>query len=103
MKGQHPAAEVGEAQRPDSHLQQQQQQGTAADGAAWQSPEVVGLALLHPDLSGKAAPKYARVLAHSRLGRHKLRQLLRTDLVFEVSYGGPALVTPMSHLDSPAD
>ena len=32
------------------------------------------------DLSGDVAPKYARVLAHSRLGRRVLRQLLRAEL-----------------------
>ena len=38
------------------------------------------------DLSGSLAPKYARVLAHSRLGRRVLRSLLRTE-VGEVRWG----------------
>lgn len=32
----------------------------------WQLPLAVGLVLLHPDLSGQVAPRYARVLGNSR-------------------------------------
>ncbi|KAL4458374.1 hypothetical protein ABPG75_013239 [Micractinium tetrahymenae] len=86
-------------QWPQQAAQQAQQQvpgqqvlaaaGTQHDGAAeeveeaesaWRAPEPVGLVLLHPDLSGDVAPKYARVLAHSRLGRRVLRSLLRTEV-----------------------
>lgn len=37
-------------------------------------------ACLTAELSGRVAPKYARALAHSRLGRRVLRSLLGTEL-----------------------
>jgi hypothetical protein len=47
-------------------------------------PEVVGLALLHPSLSGQMGPALSRLLSRSKLGRSILRPLLRTE-VGEVS------------------
>ena len=41
---------------------------------------VIGLALLHPNLSGQMGPALSRLLARSKLGRSILRPLLRTEV-----------------------
>jgi len=41
---------------------------------------VIGLALLHPDLSGSLGPSMTRLLARSKLGRSILRPLLRSEI-----------------------
>ncbi|KAK9811616.1 hypothetical protein WJX72_007022 [[Myrmecia] bisecta] len=43
-------------------------------------PEVLGMALLHPSLSGEVGPSFTRLLGKSRLGRRILRPLLRSEL-----------------------
>ncbi|KAG2496113.1 hypothetical protein HYH03_005716 [Edaphochlamys debaryana] len=43
-------------------------------------PHVLGLALLHPNLSGALGPALSRILATSHLGRSILRPLLRTEV-----------------------
>ena len=43
-------------------------------------PVVIGLALLHPNLSGQMGPALSRLLARSKLGRSILRPLLRTEV-----------------------
>jgi hypothetical protein len=50
----------------------------AADGSV--GVEVVGLALLHPNLSGHQVPPFTRLLASSSLGRSMLRPLLRSEV-----------------------
>lgn len=58
--------------------------------------EVVGLALLHPNLSGHQVPPFTRLLGGSSLGRSMLRPLLRSE-VGEVSnrraWAHPELIT----------
>mmetsp|Transcript_18106 Transcript_18106/g.38963 ORF Transcript_18106/g.38963 Transcript_18106/m.38963 type:complete len:770 (+) Transcript_18106:366-2675(+) len=52
---------------------------SAVTGAiAW--PHVLGMALLHPNLSGQMGPALSRLLARSKLGRSILRPLLRTEV-----------------------
>jgi hypothetical protein len=43
-------------------------------------PFVLGLVLLHPNLSGVIGPAFGRILARSQLGRSILRPLLRTEV-----------------------
>ncbi|GLC59570.1 hypothetical protein PLESTB_001501500 [Pleodorina starrii] len=43
-------------------------------------PVVLGLVLLHPNLSGVLGPPFSNVLARSQLGRSILRPLLRTEV-----------------------
>ncbi|KAG2448528.1 hypothetical protein HYH02_006419 [Chlamydomonas schloesseri] len=43
-------------------------------------PFVLGLVLLHPNLSGVIGPAFSRILARSKLGRSILRPLLRTEV-----------------------
>lgn len=43
-------------------------------------PQVLGLVLLHPSLSGVIGPAFSRILARSKLGRSILRPLLRTEI-----------------------
>ncbi|PNH07831.1 hypothetical protein TSOC_005683, partial [Tetrabaena socialis] len=43
-------------------------------------PYVLGLVLLHPNLSGAMGPALSRILARSQLGRSILRPLLRTEV-----------------------
>lgn len=43
-------------------------------------PFVLGLVLLHPNLSGVIGPAFGRILARSTLGRSILRPLLRTEV-----------------------
>eukprot|EP00887_Chlorella_sp_A99_P006244 scaffold3.g6244.t1 len=99
-----PAASSWHWKPPDAQ-QEQQQAGTGAGPAAdaapaercqqWELPAVAGLVLLSPDLSGQVAPRYMRVLAHTRLGCRLLRSLLRTH-VGEVgnarAWGDPSLL-----------
>ncbi len=42
--------------------------------------QVLGLALLHPNLSGHQVPAFVRLLAGSSLGRSMLRPLLRSEV-----------------------
>jgi hypothetical protein len=42
--------------------------------------EVLGLVLLHPNLSGRQVPAFTRLLAGSSLGRSMLRPLLRSEV-----------------------
>jgi hypothetical protein len=57
----------------------------AAGGGAGSSigVEVVGLALLHPNLSGHQVPPFTRLLAGSSLGRSMLRPLLRSEVSYQ--------------------
>ncbi|KXZ55263.1 hypothetical protein GPECTOR_3g400 [Gonium pectorale] len=43
-------------------------------------PYVLGLVMLHPNLSGSIGPAFSRILARSPLGRSILRPLLRTEV-----------------------
>lgn len=43
-------------------------------------PVVLGVVLLHPNLSGVMGPAFSRLLARSKLGRSILRPLLRTEI-----------------------
>ncbi|GLI60602.1 hypothetical protein VaNZ11_002775 [Volvox africanus] len=43
-------------------------------------PIVLGLVLLHPNLSGVVGPSFFRILARSKLGRSILRPLLRSEV-----------------------
>ncbi|MEW5319945.1 MAG: hypothetical protein WDW38_011055 [Sanguina aurantia] len=43
-------------------------------------PIVLGVVLLHPNLSGVMGPAFSRLLARSKLGRSILRPLLRTEI-----------------------
>ncbi len=54
--------------------------GRAAQPHAQPLPYVLGLVLLHPNLSGVMGPAFSRVLARSTLGRSILRPLLRTEV-----------------------
>lgn len=63
------------------HHVEEQRQGPVQHVA---HPTVVGLALLHPNLSGQMGPALSRLLSRSKLGRSILRPLLRTE-VGEVS------------------
>ena len=54
--------------------------GGAAWGAALPLPEVLGLALLHPNLTGHAGPGLSRLLSQSGFGRSVLRPLLRSEV-----------------------
>ncbi|EFJ45044.1 hypothetical protein VOLCADRAFT_118552, partial [Volvox carteri f. nagariensis] len=46
----------------------------------WPMPRVLGLVLLHPNLSGVMGPTFFRILARSKLGRSILRPLLRSEV-----------------------
>lgn len=58
--------------------------------------ESIGVALLHPDLSGSNGPAFSRMLAKSRLGRRMLGPLMRSE-VGEISnrraWHDPSLLT----------
>lgn len=54
--------------------------GGAAWGAALPWPEVLGVALLHPNLTGHAGPGLSRLLSQSGFGRSVLRPLLRSEV-----------------------
>lgn len=43
-------------------------------------PDILGIGLLHPSLSGHQVPTFTRLLAKSKLGRSMLRPLLRTEI-----------------------
>jgi len=85
-------------QSPDHHHhhQQQQQQQPAPeqppeflviggspeppDSGTYGEVEVLGMALLHPKLSGQTVGGFTRLLARAKLGRAMLRPLLRTEI-----------------------
>lgn len=54
--------------------------GRAVQPPSQPLPYVLGLVLLHPNLSGVMGPAFSRVLARSTLGRSILRPLLRTEV-----------------------